>query len=113
MTIVSIVFVEAPREAEASAMRDVYRYGLTKLEKIDEKSKHVVILGDFNLEPENAAWSTLRGDGLTPAIVMPAKTTVGSVSLYDNIWIDDTLAKRSFQVWWCFVLFLKIAFSLS
>lgn len=85
-----------PREEEAKHLKDVFTHAKSKL---GSKKGHVIILGDFNLEPENTAWQPLRDLKLKPAIVAPQKTTVGSVSLYDNIWLDETLAEKSFQVY--------------
>ena len=55
----------------------------------------VTIVGDFNLPPEDPAWSALRAVGLVPTIVAPKKTTIGDVSLYDNWWLPASLVART------------------
>jgi endonuclease/exonuclease/phosphatase family metal-dependent hydrolase len=52
-----------------------------------------LLMGDFNLKPDHAGWSAMRGLGATPAITKGA-TTLGMsngvwANLYDNIWHDD------------------------
>ena len=45
----------------------------------------VILLGDFNFPPDDEGWQL---GGWTPLFMPPTKTTVGDVSLYDNIWLD-------------------------
>ena len=43
------------------------------------------------------AWKDLRDRGLVPVVKAPEKTTVGSVSLYDNIWIHSDIVKNTYR----------------
>jgi len=60
-----------------------------------EKVKHwtgegdIMLVGDFNLEPDDAAWSTARGAGWLPLLedVDGLTSMVGDTHLYDNIWV--------------------------
>jgi len=59
----------------------------TVLKKILERTgaeKDVILVGDFNMPPDDLCWEV---DGWLPLIRPPWKTTVGDVSLYDNIWV--------------------------
>ena len=49
----------------------------------------MIILGDFNLEPEDEGFDELRSL-LTPLITGDMRTTISQSSLYDNIWIPAT-----------------------
>ncbi|QFT86675.1 Endonuclease/Exonuclease/phosphatase family protein [Halomonas sp. THAF12] len=53
-----------------------------------------IIAGDYNLEPDEAAWQPLRDAGAGPAITSGASTlskTDGQyANLYDNLWFDPS-----------------------
>jgi endonuclease/exonuclease/phosphatase family metal-dependent hydrolase len=51
------------------------------------KEENLILLGDFNLPPGDSAWEPVRRMGFVPLLRPPAKTTVGGVSLLDNIWM--------------------------
>ena len=54
--------------------------------QLDHQS-HVIFAGDFNLPPDDTAWRPLKRQGYTSLFRQPARTTVGGVSLLDNIWV--------------------------
>jgi endonuclease/exonuclease/phosphatase family metal-dependent hydrolase len=81
-----------PRQAEATALTQVVaearrRYG---------SAVEVIVCGDFNLPPSSAGWTAMRQLGLVPIVEEPLRTTVGSVSLYDNCWLPPAIAARAF-----------------
>lgn len=78
------------RQAEASKQPLVYGAATAALPGFG-----VVLVGDFNLPPEDAAWAGVKALGLTPTNVAPKKTTVGDVSLYDNLWLPPALVART------------------
>ncbi len=45
----------------------------------------VILLGDFNFPPDDPGWQL---DGYRALVHEPNRTTIGSRSLYDNIWLD-------------------------
>lgn len=47
--------------------------------------RDVMLMGDFNFGPDDAGWAELKALGYKPVIVPPEKTTVGNVSLFDNV----------------------------
>lgn len=42
-------------------------------------------MGDFNFGPDDNGWAELKALGYKPVILPPEKTTVGNVSLFDNV----------------------------
>mmetsp|Transcript_12555 Transcript_12555/g.38061 ORF Transcript_12555/g.38061 Transcript_12555/m.38061 type:complete len:1048 (-) Transcript_12555:87-3230(-) len=73
------------RRVELALLDDVYRDAVSRT--LD--AGHVLICGDFNMDPEDVGWAQLRAEGLLPTVLPPTKTTVGSVSLYDNFWYPN------------------------
>lgn len=59
-----------------------------KILEANGKERDVMILGDFNMEPDDDCFQDLKAVGFDPIFHPPVKTTVGDVSLYDNIWLQ-------------------------
>ena len=51
------------------------------------KEENLILLGDFNMPPDDSSWKPMRDMGFVPLLQRPAKTTVGGISLLDNIWM--------------------------
>jgi len=49
--------------------------------------ENIIMVGDFNFPPTDRGWADVFKLGYVPLVIPPGKTTVGSVSLYDNIWM--------------------------
>jgi endonuclease/exonuclease/phosphatase family metal-dependent hydrolase len=77
---------KAHRRPELKLLDDVYR--ATKAESSEDD---ILIMGDFNFDPDDSGWSELKAeDNMKHAIDPPLKTTIADVSLYDNIWWPDS-----------------------
>ncbi|WP_233266257.1 endonuclease/exonuclease/phosphatase family protein [Cobetia sp. L2A1] len=76
---------KADRSPEIRALADIY-----DLMKEISPGSPTLIMGDFNMAPDEAAWSDLRALGLRPLITKGATTLSTAdgryASLYDNIW---------------------------
>jgi hypothetical protein len=81
-----------PREAEATALTGVVAEAKRRF-----PSAEVVVCGDHNLPPTNKGWNAMKALGFVPNIVDPLRTTVGSVSLYDNCWLPPAIAQRTYN----------------
>jgi endonuclease/exonuclease/phosphatase family metal-dependent hydrolase len=79
----------AGRRAEALLLDDVYR----NLQDTDPNEQDVLILGDFNLPPEDEGFAELR-QLLTPLFTGDIRTTISDASLYDNIWFEPQYVKE-------------------
>ena len=63
-------------------------YRATKAESSEDD---ILIMGDFNFDPDDSGWSELKAeDNMKHAIDPPLKTTIADVSFYDNIWWPDS-----------------------
>jgi endonuclease/exonuclease/phosphatase family metal-dependent hydrolase len=73
------------RRAEAALLDDVYR----TIQNADDNEQDVIVLGDFNLPPEDPGFQELLSL-LTPLFTGNRYTTISenAKSLYDNIWFD-------------------------
>jgi deoxyribonuclease-1-like protein len=79
------------RRAEAALMTDVYR----TVQDADPDEQDVILLGDFNLSPEDAAWGDLTT--LAPPLITGNRYTTireSAESLYDNFWFDRGLVQE-------------------
>ena len=79
------------RRAEAALMVDVYQ----TVQDADPDEQDVILLGDFNLPPEDAAWGDLPV--LTPPLIIGDRYTTiseNAESLYDNFWFDRELVRE-------------------
>ena len=76
---------KAERRAEAELLDEVY----AAVQDADPLEQDVILLGDFNLPPEDAAFADLTAI-LEPLITGTSYTTISenAKSLYDNIWSD-------------------------
>ncbi len=71
---------KAERRAEAEQLDEVYQAALALGEP------DVIVLGDFNLEPEDEAFAVLRTTCF-PVVTGDLRTTITEASLFDNVWI--------------------------
>ncbi|XP_035828807.1 endonuclease/exonuclease/phosphatase family domain-containing protein 1 [Aplysia californica] len=60
--------------------------------------KDVIIVGDFNLEPDTEAFSTLKSEDYTPCIPADTHTNISNSNVsgsknYDNLWINKDTRK--------------------
>jgi endonuclease/exonuclease/phosphatase family metal-dependent hydrolase len=78
----------APRRVEIARLADVYADAVDRL----GSGANVFICGDFNMPPQDDSWQALRDAGLSETLRNPERTTIGDVSLYDNIWVPDAAA---------------------
>eukprot|EP00404_Azadinium_spinosum_P030143 CAMPEP_0180557230 /NCGR_PEP_ID=MMETSP1037_2-20121125/1042_1 /TAXON_ID=632150 /ORGANISM="Azadinium spinosum, Strain 3D9" /LENGTH=392 /DNA_ID=CAMNT_0022573401 /DNA_START=48 /DNA_END=1223 /DNA_ORIENTATION=+ len=61
---------------------------MTRIKKWDGE-RDVLLVGDFNLEPDDKAWDTARTAGWMPLLEGGSvKSMVGDTHLYDNIWVS-------------------------
>ena len=76
---------KADRRAEALLLDDVY----AAVQEADPGEQDVILLGDFNLPPEDQGFAELA-TFLTPLFTGNRYTTISenAKSLYDNIWFD-------------------------
>ncbi len=76
---------KANRRPEAAALTEVYQNIL----KQNPHEHDVILLGDFNLPPDDIGFKSLRSlPSMTYLIRPPEKTTVTDTSLYDNFWFE-------------------------
>ena len=73
----------ADRRAEAALMDDVYAY----VQAVDPAEQDVILMGDFNLPPDDAGFEELRGV-LTPLFNADQRTVISDNEIYDNVWVD-------------------------
>ena len=74
---------ENARIPEITALTEVYK----TIEKANPNEKDIIVLGDFNLAPDNPAWQPLKNLPTMKAVFNPPlKTTITDTSLYDNFW---------------------------
>ncbi len=52
--------------------------------------------GDFNFDAEDEGWAALKALGFFALFHPPVTTTVGDISLYDNIWLDPKRTGQNF-----------------
>jgi len=70
-----------PRRAEILSLVDVVDDAESRIGSDD-----VYVCGDFNMPPTDASWSGLAAIGYVPSLLEPQTSTIGDVSLYDNVW---------------------------
>ena len=82
---------KAERRAEAELLDEVY----AAVQDADPLEQDVILLGDFNLPPEDAAFADLKAI-LEPLITGTRYTTISenAMSLYDNIWFDPAFVSE-------------------
>jgi endonuclease/exonuclease/phosphatase family metal-dependent hydrolase len=71
------------RRAENVLLDDVYR----TVQDADPNEQDVILLGDFNLQPEDSGMSEVEAL-LDPVYTGAVRTTISDASLYDNFWWD-------------------------
>jgi|GEM_PF-1122879 len=79
----------AGRRAEDELLADVYQV----VQDADPQEQDVLILGDFNLPPEDRGFDRLRTQ-LTPLFTGEIRTTISDASLYDNIWFEPRFVQE-------------------
>ena len=67
----------------------------TSIQAMDPNEQDVILLGDFNLPPDDQGFSQLSRL-LTPLITGARHTTISenAKSLYDNIWLDPEYVRE-------------------
>ena len=76
---------EEQRRAEIAALPDLYH----SLQKELPLEQDIILLGHFNLPPEDPAWDSLkRFPTMTHLIKPPDTTNIAGTRLYDNIWFQ-------------------------
>jgi len=92
-TLVTIhsIFGDTKRERRAEALRldDIYQL----VQGADSDEQDVMILGDFNLPPDDSGFAELAAL-LTPLFTGEIRTTISDASLYDNIWFDPAYVRE-------------------
>jgi len=92
-TLVTIhsIFGDSKRERRAEALRldDIYQL----VQGADPDEQDVMILGDFNLPPDDSGFAELAAL-LTPLFTGEIRTTISDASLYDNIWFDPAYVRE-------------------
>jgi competence ComEA-like helix-hairpin-helix protein len=92
-TLVTIhsIFGDSKRERRAEALRldDIYQL----VQRADPDEQDVMILGDFNLPPDDSGFAELA-ELLTPLFTGEIRTTISDASLYDNIWFDPAYVRE-------------------
>jgi endonuclease/exonuclease/phosphatase family metal-dependent hydrolase len=71
----------ADRRAEVSLLDEV----IANVDTANGAEQDVMLMGDFNLPPDDSAWGITNYANLVPATTM---TTITDTSSYDNFWID-------------------------
>lgn len=75
----------AQRRAEAMQLDDVYR----AIQEFDASEQDVIVLGDFNLPPDDPGLEELRSF-LIPVLSDSIRTSIHDGSALDNLWWDTT-----------------------
>ena len=78
------------RRTEGQLLDDAYR----TVQDADPDEQDVILLGDFNLPPEDSGMAELDAI-LTPMLTGETRTTISDDSLYDNFWWDTTFVTPS------------------
>lgn len=58
---------------------------VAEVQRANGREADVILLGDFNFEPDDPGWQLT---GWTHLFDAPLKTTISDSSLYDNLWLD-------------------------
>jgi len=80
------------RREELTHLKEVISAAIAQ----NKEEKDVFLMGDFNFDPTDKGWEEFKAMGFRPIILPPAKTTVGDVSLYDNIWFSEKATGASY-----------------
>lgn len=86
---IHLLFGSSPseRREELVLMDEV----VASVQEANGAEQDVLLMGDFNFPPDDRGWQLTRW---TAVIGPPLRTTVGDVSLYDNIWFDPRTTKE-------------------
>lgn len=92
-TLISAHFIfgksKRERRDEARAVADIFE----SIQNQDNSENDIILLGDFNLPPNDKGWAEIKDvNSMTWILNPPAKTTVGNngmKNLYDNIWFQS------------------------
>ena len=85
---------KSERRAEALLLDTVWQ----TVRDTNPEEQDVILLGDFNLEPDDEGFQTLRVH-LRPLFTGDVRTTITETSLYDNIWIPRTATAEYAEAW--------------
>ena len=78
----------AERRSEAEQLDEVW----TAVQNADASEQDVILVGDFNLPPDDSGFDGLRQ--LTSALFTgDVRTTITETSLYDNIWLSTSTSE--------------------
>ncbi len=79
------------RRKEIFSLAKVYR----TLQKENPKEKDIILLGDFNLSPEDEGFKEFKFfEAMRYLIISPDKTTITDTNLYDNFWFQQNFVKE-------------------
>ena len=83
LATIHVVFGDGVRErrAEVERLGDVVWSSL-------EQDDDVILLGDFNLPPDDPGWTNMRSIGMLPAVWFGNPTVISDYEIYDNFWLD-------------------------
>ncbi len=82
---------EKERTPEIIELAQVYK----NIQTEDPAEQDIILMGDFNMPPDDHGFQNLLAiNSMTCLIKHPFKTTIGDVSLYDNIWFQKKYVKE-------------------
>ncbi|HPB68186.1 MAG TPA: endonuclease/exonuclease/phosphatase family protein [Candidatus Omnitrophota bacterium] len=82
---------EEDRRKEIKALPDLY----DAIQKEFPVEQDIILLGHFNLPPEDPAWDDLkRFPTMSPLIKPPDTTNIAGTRLYDNIWFQKKYCRE-------------------
>jgi len=82
---------EQDRRPELGELAKAYQY----VQNADPSEQDVIVLGDFNFDPEDYGWENLkRFETMTSLLKTPTKTTISDTKLYDNFWFQRKYVKE-------------------
>lgn len=82
---------EEDRREEIKALPDLYN----SIQKEFPEEQDIILLGHFNLSPEDPAWDNLKRFPTMSALIKPPDTTnIAGTRLYDNIWFQKKYVRE-------------------
>ncbi len=79
------------RRPEILALANAYQ----TIQQKDGKENDLILLGDFNMSPDDAGFQQLKSIPTMHCLILPPeKTTITDTSLYDNFWFQRQYVKE-------------------